>query len=104
MTARERGHDVCYVTPDDFILRPDDGMSIRAIVPKKKKYKDGEEWIATIQGENTPVKTIDIEDVAVSGNSPRKRASSFSTIPGGFLARKTNSTFRVSLATCAPQR
>jgi glutathione synthase len=65
MTARERGHDVCYVTPGDFILRPDDGMSIRAIVPKKKKYKDGEEWIATIQGENTPVKTIDIEDVDV---------------------------------------
>jgi glutathione synthase len=65
MTARERGHDVCYVTPDDFVLRPDDGMSIRAIVPKKKKYKDGEEWIATIQGENTPVKTIDIEDVDV---------------------------------------
>ena len=65
MTARTRGHDVCYVTPDDFILRPDDGMSIRATVPKKKKYKDGDEWIAAIQEESTPVKTIDIEDVDV---------------------------------------
>ena len=70
MTARERGHDVCYVTPDDFILRPDDGMSIRAIVPKKKKYKDGEEWIATIQGENTPVKTC----LLYTSPSPRDRS------------------------------
>lgn len=65
MTARDRGHDVCYVTPDDFILRPDDGMSIRAVVPKKKKYKDGDEWIAAIQAEDAPVKTIDILDVDV---------------------------------------
>ncbi len=43
MTAWDRGHDVCYVTPDDFIMRPDDGMLIRAVVPKKKKYKDGVE-------------------------------------------------------------
>lgn len=65
MTARERGHDVCYITPNDFILRPDDGMSIRAVVPKKKKYKDGEEWIAAIQDEDAAVKTIDITDVDV---------------------------------------
>lgn len=65
MTARERGHDVCYVTPDDFILRPDDGMSIRAVIPKKKKYKDGEEWIAALQSEDATVKTIDIADVDV---------------------------------------
>lgn len=65
MTARDRGHDVCYVTPNDFILRPDDGMSIRAIVPKKKKYKDGDEWVAAIQSEDAPVKTIDITDVDV---------------------------------------
>ena len=65
MTARDRGHDVCYVTPDDFILRPDDGMSVKALVPKKKKMKDGEEWIAAIQDEDAPIKTIDITDIDV---------------------------------------
>ncbi len=65
MTAWDRGHDVCYVTPDDFIMRPDDGMLIRAVVPKKKKYKDGVEWVEAIQCEDVPVKTIDITDVDV---------------------------------------
>ena len=65
MTARDRGHDVCYVTPDDFILRPDDGMSVRAAVPRKKKFKDGEEWVAALQGEEFAPKTIDISDIDV---------------------------------------
>ena len=65
MTARARGHDVCYVTPDDFILRPDDGMSIKAVVPRKKKLATSEDWIAEIQAEDVPVKTFDITDVDI---------------------------------------
>ncbi|WP_072396274.1 glutathione synthetase [Hyphomicrobium sp. CS1GBMeth3] len=65
MNARERGHDVCYVTPDDFILRPDDGMSIKAVVPRKKKFANGEGWIAELQADDVPVKTFDITDVDI---------------------------------------
>ena len=65
MTARDRGHDVCYVTPDDFILRPDDGMSVRAVVPRKKKFKDGEEWVTALQSDEVAAKTIDISDIDV---------------------------------------
>lgn len=65
MTARDRGHDVCYVTPDDFILRPDDGMSVRAAVPRKKKFKDGEEWVTALQSEEFAAKTIDVSDIDV---------------------------------------
>lgn len=72
MTAKERGHDVCYVTPDDFILRPDDGMSIRTITPRKKKWKDGEEWVKALQADDAPAKTIDITgvDVLMLRNDP----------------------------------
>jgi len=28
--ASRRGHDVCYITPGDFVLSPDDSMRVHA--------------------------------------------------------------------------
>lgn len=63
--ALRRGHSVYYVTPDDFICRPDDRMSVQAIRPKKKKYKKLENIISAIQGDDAKEETIDISDIDI---------------------------------------
>ena len=30
LAALTRGHDICYLTPGDFVLRPDDSLLVRA--------------------------------------------------------------------------
>ena len=30
LSALTRGHDVCYLTPGDFVLRPDNSLLVRA--------------------------------------------------------------------------
>ena len=42
--AASRGHRVCYVTPSDFVLNPDDSLSVHGRFPPKKKYKDRPEF------------------------------------------------------------
>ena len=32
MAALSRGHDICYLTPGDFVLRADDSLSVRGRV------------------------------------------------------------------------
>ena len=46
--AALRGHRVCYVTPSDFILNPDDTLWVHGRFPSKKKYKDREDFFATL--------------------------------------------------------
>ena len=29
LAALNRGHDICYLTPADFVLRPDDSLAVR---------------------------------------------------------------------------
>jgi glutathione synthase len=64
--ASRRGHDVCYLTPGDFVMSPDDGMHVHArIVPAAKtKARTGEAFFKDLQAvEKT--KMIDITDIDV---------------------------------------
>lgn len=63
--AAMRGHSVCYVTPYDFMLRPDDTLWVHARRLPKRKYKDREEFFATLKSPKTKVEAIDITEVDV---------------------------------------
>ena len=63
--AAERGHRVCYVTPHDFALRPDDTLWVHARLMPKRKYKDREEFFATLTSGAVKVEPIDMAEVDV---------------------------------------
>lgn len=65
LAALARGHDVCYITPNDFVLRPDDSLMIRAIVAKSGKAKKADVFVKSLQGDQATVETIDIREVDV---------------------------------------
>ncbi len=63
--AAERGHQVYYLTPEDFILRPDDSLWAHARVLPKRKYKDREDFFATLRSPKTKVEPVDMAEVDV---------------------------------------
>ena len=63
--AVTRGHRVCYVTPSDFVLNPDDSLSVHGRFPPKKKYKDRPDFFQTLMGKTTKVQPIDMTEVDV---------------------------------------
>ena len=63
--AAMRGHRVYYVTPYDFALRPDDTLWVHARRMPKRKYKDPEEFFATLKSEKMKTEAIDIAEVDV---------------------------------------
>ncbi len=65
MAAAARGHQVCYVTPGDFVLRADDSLHVRAIAPPAIKQKKAEAFVASINDEALPTETIDVADIDV---------------------------------------
>lgn len=65
LAALSRGHDICYVTPGDFVLRPDDSLSVRATVLPAANYKKPETLFKDLQGDKAEIRTIDITEVDV---------------------------------------
>ncbi|CAN7635924.1 glutathione synthase [Pararhizobium sp. LjRoot235] len=65
MAAVARGHDVCYITPAAFVLRPDDSLMIRATIVPAARYKDTQIFHAAFQSKSAEVRTIDVRDVDV---------------------------------------
>jgi glutathione synthase len=65
LAAIARGHDVCYVTPGDFVLRPDDSLMVRATTIKSGKGRKPDAFITALQGDQAEIKTIPIEDIDV---------------------------------------
>lgn len=65
MVATARGHDVCYVAPGDFVLRPDDSLMVRATVVPAAKYKDPQAFHDAFQSRDAKVQTIDVREVEV---------------------------------------
>ncbi|OJG00085.1 glutathione synthetase [Pararhizobium antarcticum] len=65
LAALERGHKICYLTPGDFVLRPDDSLMVRALTLPKSKYKKAEAFHSDLQGKDTTIETIDVRDVDV---------------------------------------
>ena len=43
--AAMRGHEVCYITPSDFVLTPDDCLRVHGRFLPKTKWKDREEIV-----------------------------------------------------------
>ncbi len=65
--ASRRGHDVCYVTPGDFVLNPDDTLQVHArMVPAGKgKARSRDEFYKALKGVGKKNKLIDIADLDV---------------------------------------
>lgn len=65
MAALVRGHDVVYCTPGDFVMRPDDSLSLRAVVVPVAKYKNAKALHEAFQKKDAPVKTFDMSEIDV---------------------------------------
>jgi len=62
--AASRGHRICYVTPSDFVLNPDDSLRVHGRFPPKKKYKDRPEFFEALI-EKSKVEVVDMAEVDV---------------------------------------
>jgi glutathione synthase len=65
LAALARGHQVCYVTPGAFVLRPDDGLVVRARALPGSGYKKVETLLQALQGDNARSETIDVSEIDV---------------------------------------
>jgi len=76
--ASRRGHDVCYITPGDFVLSPDDAMRVHArFVPAAKtKSRALPTFFKDLQSVARQTKLIDITqiDVLMLRNDPSNDA------------------------------
>src|SRR5215217_5647028 len=72
LAALNRGHDICYLTPSDFVLRPDDSLVVRALTLPASNYKKAETLFKDLQGDGTSVETFDVSqiDVLLLRNDP----------------------------------
>lgn len=77
LTALNRGHDICYITPGDFVLRPDDSLMVRALTLPSASYKKAETLFKDLQGDKTSVQTMDVSeiDVLMLRNDPSQDAA-----------------------------
>jgi hypothetical protein len=75
--ALSRGHEICYVTPGDFVLRPDDTLMVSALGLPSSAYKKLETLHKDLQGDETKVTTIDVRkiDVIFLRNDPSQDAA-----------------------------
>lgn len=65
LAALSRGHDICYLTPGDFVLRPDDRLLVRALTLPASNYKKAETLFKDLQGKETTVETLDVSEIDV---------------------------------------
>ncbi|PXA99089.1 glutathione synthetase [Nostoc sp. 3335mG] len=77
LAAINRGHEISYVTPSDFVLRPDDRLMVRARRLPASGYKKAETLFKDLQGPDTRQETLDISeiDVLCLRNDPSQDAS-----------------------------
>ena len=61
--AATRGHRVCYVTPSDFALNPDDTLAVHGRFLPKKAYKDRADFFATMG--KAKLERVDMAEVDV---------------------------------------
>ena len=68
LLAREalaRGHDICYLTPGDFVLRADDTLLARALTLPGRGYKKVETLHKALQSDQARIETIDVREIDV---------------------------------------
>lgn len=63
--AHSRGHGVCYVTPDDFLLTPDDQLHVHGRFLPSKKFKDRDEFFAALKGLGGKTRQLDMDEIDV---------------------------------------
>ncbi|MDQ3245341.1 MAG: glutathione synthetase [Pseudomonadota bacterium] len=63
--AVQRGHRVCYITPGDFVMLPDDSMQIHARMAPDKKSKTHAEFFKGVQTVGEKTEQIAMSDVDV---------------------------------------
>ncbi|MEO7601929.1 MAG: glutathione synthetase [Sphingomicrobium sp.] len=61
--AASRGHRICYVTPSDFALNPDDSLAVHGRFLPKKTYKDRAEFFAAMG--KAKVERVDMAEIDV---------------------------------------
>ena len=92
--ASRRGHDVCYITPDDFVLSPDDALRVHAhFVPAATtRTRSLDKFFKDMRGAAKNTKLIDIDDIDVLmlRNDPSNDAIER---PWGFLRPKVGVHF-----------
>jgi len=65
LSALGRGHEILYVTPADFVMRPDDSLLVRARALPGASYKKPETLHKDLQGKATELRTIDVREIDV---------------------------------------
>ena len=65
LAALNRGHDICYLTPGDFVLRPDDSLVVRALTLPAANYKKAETLFKDLQGKQTTIETLDVAEIDI---------------------------------------
>lgn len=70
--ASMRGHRVCYITPHDFVVRPDDSLFAHARFMPRQKYKDRDDFFATLNSAECKIEPVDVSavDVLMLRNDP----------------------------------
>ena len=73
LAARARDHDIFYITPEGFVLNPDDTMSVVVRKVPERKFQKVQTFHEAVQNETTP-ETLDVTelDVIVLRNDPSK--------------------------------
>ncbi len=64
--ATDRGHKACYITPSDFVLNPDDSLSIHGRFLPVRKYKDRSEFFKALKSDDEcKMQTLDASDIDI---------------------------------------
>jgi glutathione synthase len=64
--ATSRGHRVCYLTPADFVLSPDDSVAVHGRFLPKRKYKDRADFFKTLKDPKAiKIEQLDVTEIDV---------------------------------------
>ncbi len=64
--ACRRGHSVCYITPEDFVLNADDSLSIHGRFVPEKKYKERADFFKALKSDDDcTVRCVDSSEIDV---------------------------------------
>lgn len=65
LAATARGHEVVYIAPGDFVLRPDDTLKVVAWKLPDRKFQKVETLHKALQSDETTRETMDVTDIDV---------------------------------------
>ena len=71
--ASTRDHRVCYISPSDFVLNPDDSLSAHARFLPERRFKDRADFFAALKSDDDcNIKRLDVTklDVLMLRNDP----------------------------------